>query len=339
MNIGTSNTTQKVFIVAEIGNNHEGNVNIAIEMIDAAKECGVDAVKFQTFQTKYYVSRQNKARFERLKSFELSRKEFSKLAEYARKRNRCFLSTPFDLESAKVLLEIADAVKISSSDNNFYPLLDIAAKGERPLLVSTGLSPLGQIKKTIQFVKERRDVTLPGLEVALLHCVTSYPVKDEEANLCAITQLRKEFNDMEIGYSDHTLGSEAVIVAVALGARIIEKHFTLDKNQSDFRDHKLSADPAEMKKLVSGIRRAEKMMRDSGRKVQKSEKELREELRRSIAAGKALKEGHILKKKDLTWVRPGTGLQAGEEECLIGKKLKIAKSLGDLIKIGDVADE
>ena len=330
MIVGDFDTDQRVLIVAEIGNNHEGSHALAEEMIGRAAEAGVDAVKFQTFRTEHYVSRRDDARFERLKSFELSHDEFTKLAVVARQEGVIFLSTPFDLDSVRFLDALVPAFKISSGDNTFYPLLEAVARTGKPIMLSTGLADtirIRQAKAVIETAWAEIGVE-PGL--ALLHCVSSYPVPPAQANLAAIGQLRAEF-DCTIGYSDHTLGIEACRVAASLGARIIEKHFTLDKNHSEFRDHQLSADPGEMAELVQAVREVE-VLRGSGEKrPQECEQTAERAMRRSIAASRDLACGAIITWEDITWVRPGGGLEPGKEHVILGRKLAKPVRGGDHI--------
>jgi sialic acid synthase SpsE len=227
--------------------------------------------------------------------------------------------------------------KVASGDNTFFPLIETIATLSKPIIVSTGLADvrlLDRLRSDIYRVWARANV-FPGL--AFLHCVASYPVPIDQANLGVIATLRERFKDCTIGYSDHTLGIDAAVLAVAAGARIIEKHFTLDKAYSDFRDHQLSADPQEMRQLVTRVREVTQML-GSGRKVpQPSESALAVAVRRSIAAARDLPAGTVLAAADLTWVRPGTGLPPGEEQRLIGRRIRRAVEQGDLIQEADVA--
>src|SRR5215472_4631826 len=205
MQIGSCDLEERVLIVAEIGNNHEGNFEIAKDLVRKAAASGVAAVKFQTFNTEHYVSRSDAARFERLKSFELSHDQFNELAGLARSLGMLFISTPFDLQSAAFLENIVDAFKIASGDNNYYPLLAQVARSHKPIIVSTGASDLTQVARTVAFVKDQwMNLGVQG-QLAVLHCVSSYPVPPEQANLRAIPFLAGNF-DCTIGYSDHTQG-------------------------------------------------------------------------------------------------------------------------------------
>ncbi len=330
MKIGSFDLDKQVLVVAEIGNNHEGNFKTAQELVRQAARAGVGAVKFQTFKAENFVSPQEEARVRQLKGFELKPEEFSQLAQLAHSLGLQFISTPLDLPSARFLEGIVDAFKIASGDNNFYALIEQVAQTSKPLIVSLGLSEFTEVEKTVNFIR-----SLNG-NLAVLHCVTSYPVAPEEAHLRAITFLAERLKNVTVGYSDHTLGLEASVLAVGLGARIIEKHFTLDKNQSNFRDHQLSLEPAEMAELVKRIRLAETLLGRKEKLVQASEKPFQQVARRSIAAGVPLPKGHRIQSSDLTWLRPGVGLAPGEEKKLVGRVLRRNVSFGELLREADV---
>ena len=320
MFIDNFNLDEKVLIIAEIGNNHEGDYDIAKDMIHLAAKSGVDAVKFQTFIPEKLVSINQRKRVQQLKKFQLSYNEIRKLQKAAKRKNLLFLSTPFDIESAQFLNNIVPAFKIASGDINFYPMIETIAKTGKPIIMSTGLSETNQIAHTKRFIEKIWDSNNVHQELALLHCVTSYPTPLNDANLLSIPYLKEKFG-CTIGYSDHTIGIDAAVVAVALGARIIEKHFTLDKNYSDFHDHKLSADPAEMAFLIKKITTVNEMLGNRSKDILACEKELRDIVHRSIAAKNNLNKGTAITSKDITWVRPGAGLPPGKENLLIGKKL------------------
>lgn len=330
MRINNFNLNKDILIIAEIGNNHEGSYALAEEMIGLAAAAGAGAVKFQTFKTEYYVSQKDKDRFNRLKSFELSHAEFEKLSWVAKQEGLLFIATPFDLDSAEYLNSIVDAYKISSGDNNFYPLIEKVAKKEKPIIMSTGLADIDQIKKSQLFIYKIRQENALKQDLAVLHCVSSYPVLPEHANLKAIKTLRNEL-DCTIGYSDHTTGIDASLIAVALGARIIEKHFTIDKNYSDFRDHQLSADPEEFRQLVNKVKTASMMMGTGNKILQEPEISIEDQIRRSIVAKHDLQKGAKISRDDITWIRPAGGLPPGEENKILGKTLIEPVEMGSLI--------
>lgn len=331
MKIGSHDIDEKILIVAEIGNNHEGNFDTARRMVEAAADAGVDAVKFQTFKTHLFTSNADPARVERLKRFELTQDQFTELAQLARSRGLIWFSTPLDLESARFLEPLVDVFKIASGDNDFLALIRQVAQTGKPLIISTGLADLAHLEWISSFAREH------GAEghLALLHCVCAYPAPAAEVNLRAIPLLATELG-VPIGWSDHTLGPRASLAAAAIGARIIEKHFTLDKNFSAFRDHQLSADPAEMRVIVDGIREIEVLLGRAEKVVQPSEQGNAVPARRSIAAAADLAAGHRITEADLRWVRPAVGLSPGQEDRLVGKELVRAISTNEAIAEKDV---
>jgi N,N'-diacetyllegionaminate synthase len=320
MKIGTHDTDQKVLIIAEIGNNHEGDFNIACEMIEAAAEAGADAVKFQTIVPNRLVGESDIKRFRQLTRFAFSPQQFRELHELALKNSVMFLSTPFDIEVIDWLDDLVPAYKIASGDNDFLPLLDRVSQTGKPILISLGLGKikeLHEIRKFLQKKWDSYDFGNPG--IGFLHCVVSYPTPYNQAYLKNISKIKSE--KVTAGYSDHTLGIKAVELAVANGARIIEKHFTLDKNLSEFRDHQLSADPDDLKGLVESIRQAEELLGTDKSDFQECEKPNEFAVRRSIATIRNMESGEIVSKGDLCWLRPRNGFRPGEEDLVVGRKL------------------
>lgn len=336
MRIGDVDLDERVLVVAEIGNNHEGDLDVARDLVRQAAEAGVGAVKFQTYRTEHYVSRADAERFARLESFRLPDSAWAELSALAHGSALLFLSTPLDLGSLDLLLPVVDGVKIASGDNDFVPLLRRAARSDRPLVVSTGVSDLDRVLETVDLIERERAAGGSSAGLVVLHCVSSYPTPPEEANLLAIGELRERLS-CTIGYSDHTTGLDAAMLAVALGARVIEKHFTLDKGYSAFRDHQLSADPAELAELVRAVRRAETLLGRPGKRLQASEAGNVAAIRRSIVAGRDLPAGHELVVDDFTWIRPAGGLRPGEEWRLVGRRLGRPVRFGERIAEGDLA--
>ena len=320
---------KKSFIIAEIGNNHEGNYQNAIKLIDKAKISGADAVKFQTFDTDYFINKLEKKKFKKLKNFELTQDQFRNLSIYTKKKGLKFISTPLDLGSAKFLSKIVDVFKIASGDNNFYELIEICASFKKPLIVSTGLLNLKEIKDLLKFLIK---INFPKNKLAFLHCVSNYPVKDVDANLLSVKYL-KELLPITIGYSDHTVGYESCLAAISLGAKIIEKHFTLKNDFSDFRDHKLSLNPSDMKKMIVSARRIENMIGNFGKKISKEEEKNFSSMRRSIYFKKKLNKGVILKRHHLKIVRPYNKINPNELSKVLGKKLKRDVESSQLVNI------
>lgn len=334
MIIAGRDTAQRPLVVAEIGNNHEGNFDVACQMVERAVACGVDAVKFQTFRTELYVSPKDEARYRRLKGFELAPAQFSELSKLARSLGALFISTPLDLESAAVLEPLVDAFKIASGDNDFFPLIAKVARTGMPVIISSGSSDLARAQAAVACVRDvrgaRTDATL-----GVMHCVSCYPTPPEQANLMAIPAMREALG-LTTGYSDHTLGIEACVLSVAAGARLIEKHFTLDHHYSDFRDHQLSADPAQMVELVRRVREAAAMLGTGAKELQPCERESGAAIRRSVAAKTALPAGHRVTLEDLAWIRPAGGLAPGRESDVVGKRLVRPVAAAERLAAGDV---
>jgi sialic acid synthase SpsE len=333
MRIGAADSRERVVIVAEIGNNHEGDFERAQELVRAAAAAGVDAVKFQTFRALAFTAPTDPARFARLQRFELLPAQFEALGKLARELGIAFFSTPLDLGSEEFLAPIADAVKIASGDNDFWALIERAASRKKPLIISTGMADLPHLHRVRQRVAAAGNPPL-----AFLHCVAAYPVPPAEADLRAIPLLAREFPDVTIGYSDHTTGPDACVAAAALGARILEKHFTLDKNLSDFRDHQLSADPAEMRAIVERVRTTEILLGGEQKTIHACEEAVARVARRSIVAARALAAGHRIDAADLTWMRPAGGLRPGDESRLVGKTLRRAVGYAEMIAPDDVSE-
>lgn len=335
MRIGNVDLRYEVMVVAEIGNNHEGDFERAKELIHAAAAAGVHAVKFQTIVPERLVSASQSARLEQLRRYAFSRDQFGKLAEVARGAGVMFLSTPFALEVVGWLDELVPAFKIASGDNNYISLLRAVAATGKPIILSTGMASLEEIRRACETVENAARPGSPS-HILLLQCVSAYPTPPEQANLLAIETLARETGRMA-GYSDHTLGIEAAVLSVALGARLIEKHFTLSKSQSDFRDHALSADPAELAELVRRVKLAQSLLGDGRKVMQDVEKVTATAARRSIVARASLPAGHMLTFEDLDWLRPGDGLSPGDEQRLLGRKLSRPVTIGEKITLDALA--
>lgn len=334
MKIGDFDLGRDILIVAEVGNNHEGSYALAEEMIGLAAKAGAGAVKFQTIVPDKLVSLSQQDRIQQLEKFRLSYEEFEKLSQVAAKENILFLSTPFDIESARFLEPLVPAFKIASSDNDFFPMIDIIARMGKPIILSAGLTDLAHISKTKSFIEDIWNKNGIDQELAMLHCVTSYPTAPRDANLLAIRQLQKL--GVTVGYSDHTIGIDAAVLSVALGARIIEKHFTIAKDYSDYHDHQLSADLQEFAQLVQRVREAVEMLGDGEKCVQDCERKIIDKARRSIVASRNLDSGTVLTWDDLTWVRPGGGLAPGREGEVLGKTVSRPIHKGEMILVDDV---
>lgn len=333
MKIGGFDIGERILVIAEIGNNHEGSRARAEELIHAAADSGADAVKFQTIVAEELVSTANPDRMLQLRRFQLPVDDFYRLADLAEKRGVMFLSTPFHLAAVDQLDPIVPAFKIASGDNDFLLLLEKAARTGKPILLSTGLASLADVAQSVSVIEHAAGSKKGQAKLVLLHCVTCYPTPREQAGLGAIEDLKRL--GYPVGYSDHVLGLDAALIAVSLGARIVEKHFTLDKAQSAFRDHQLSADPPELAKLCDAIRRWEAaenqplasdisdraiLIGEPIKQIMPCEREMVSLARRSIAAVRPFSGGERFGRDDIIWVRPQIGFRPGEEDRVIGRR-------------------
>lgn len=322
----------KTLIIAEAGVNHNGDINIAKRLIDVAVEAKVDYVKFQTFKSEKLVSpfarkaeyqienTQNSSenQLQMLKKLELSHEDHKILINYCNKNGIKFFSTAFDLDSLKYLHEIGlDLVKIPSGEITNLPYLKLAAQLFNKVIISTGMATMDEIEKALA-VFITNGVSLEN--ITILHCNTEYPTPMEDVDLKAMLSIKEVFKT-SIGYSDHTIGIEIPIAAVALGATIIEKHFTLDKNLEG-PDHAASIEPEELFKMVASIRNIELAISGTGFKSpSKSEIKNLVIARKSIHAGRSIKQGEVLREDDLSMLRPGDGISPMEMDFIIGKTL------------------
>lgn len=315
-----------VYIIAEAGVNHNGSFDIACKLIDSAKAAGVDCIKFQTFKSKNLVSHAaRKAEYQRnttgdgsqidmLKELELTYDEFLALKDYCDTVEISFLSTPFDFESIYFLNSIDMPFwKIPSGEVTNYPYLVALAKTGKPVVMSTGMCDMTEIKSAVDVLRNNGTE-----EISLLHCNTEYPTPYEDVNLRAMLTIRDELG-LKIGYSDHTKGIEVPIAAVALGASIIEKHFTLNRNMEG-PDHKASLEPDELAKMVSSIRNIEKALGNGDKKPSPSEKKNMMVARKSIVAAKHIEAGQILSENNITVKRPGSGISPVKWNEILGTR-------------------
>lgn len=314
------------FIIAEAGVNHNGDIDIGKELIDVATRAGVDAIKFQTFNTESLVTedtpkaeyqevlKEYRSQFDMLKALELSLEEHIILKEYCDQRGILFLSTPFDFRSVD-LLEGLDIplYKVSSGDLVNLPLLRYIASKNKPIILSTGMSNLGEIEQAIKCINE-----IGNTHIALLQCSSSYPTSYENVNLQAMITMKEAFK-LPIGYSDHTLGLEISLAAVAMGARIIEKHFTLDRDMKG-PDHSISLGPAELSQLVKTIRNVERAYGDGIKRCNEEEKKNKEVSRKSIVAKCDIGKDQVITQDILDFKRPETGISVLYTDAVIGKK-------------------
>ncbi|MBN1902432.1 N-acetylneuraminate synthase [Candidatus Sumerlaeota bacterium] len=317
----------KTFIIAEAGVNHNGNPELARKMIDVARECGADAVKFQTFKAEklasasapkvQYQKQKSDAwenQLDMLKRLELSFDDFRNLKKYCDDKKIMFLSTPFDFESVDFLTELVSIFKIPSGEITNHPFLEYIAQKQKSIILSTGMSTLGEVEEAVDSIRRYFDGSL-----ALLHCTSNYPAAFDDINLRSMLTLKQAFG-LPVGYSDHSRGMEAPVAAVAMGAVIIEKHFTTDKNLQG-PDHQASMEPQELKAMVQAIRNVEKALGTGIKRPSASEEEVKACVRKSLTARRDIAAGERIAGEDIYLKRPGTGISPKFINVVIGKKL------------------
>jgi len=324
---------EPVFIVAEAGVNHNGDVGLAKKLVDAAKDTGADAVKFQVFKAENVLIKNaekakyqkettgsEESQYEMIKKLELTGEEFKELADYASEKDIMFLASPFGKESVDLLDKIGvPAFKVASGEITNFPLLKYVARKGKPIILSTGMATLREIDEALRAIRDQ------GVhDVILLHCVTSYPAKVEDVNLRAMQTLKNVFK-LPVGFSDHTLSIIIPVVVVALGAVVVEKHFTLDRNLPG-PDHKASLEPPELKKMIEAIRNVEKALGDGIKRPSKEEERIKKVVRRSIVAKVGIPKGTIITEDMLDTKRPGTGINPKYIDLIVGRKAR--KNIG-----------
>ena len=335
---------QHVLIIAEAGVNHNGSIEIAKKLVDKAEEAGVDIIKFQTFKAEKLVSKFAKqaeyqkknignaaddSQYNMLKKLELSEQDHQELVDYCYKKGIRFWSTAFDFDSIDYLHTLNLGLwKIPSGEITNYPYIKKIAQFHEPVILSTGMSEMGDISAAMNVLL---NYGVRRSQITILHCNTEYPTPYEDVNLLAMQQIREDFQ-VEVGYSDHTKGIEVPIAAVALGATVIEKHFTLDRNMEG-PDHKASLEPDELKAMVSAIRNIEKALGSGKKTISGSERKNIAIARKSIVAACPIKKGDILTEENLTVKRPGTGISPMRWEEVVGTKAIRDFNEEDLIEI------
>lgn len=330
----------KIFIIAEAGVNHNGSIELAKKLVDAAALAGADAVKFQTFKAEKLVCKnaqkaeyqmettdKTESQFDMLKKLELTADMHGQLISYCNKKGIMFLSTPFDIDSLDFLVKCGvNIIKIPSGEITNYPYLRAVGRTGKKVIISSGMSTLEEVRDAIKVLKDNG-----SKEITVLHCNTEYPTPYMDVNLKAMLTLRDELN-MDVGYSDHTQGIEVPIAAAALGATVIEKHFTLDK-EMEGPDHKASLEPNELRAMVEAIRNIEIALGDGKKSPSESEKKNISIARKSIVAKRVVLEGEIFSEDNLTAKRPGTGISPMMWNEIIGQKAKRNFRADELIEI------
>ena len=333
------NKLSTTYIIAEIGVNHNGNMNLAKRMILAAKKCGASAVKFQTFTAKNLVSentpkvpyqkiytKKRETHYEMIKKLEFAYKDHLEIINFCKREKIDFISTPYDAESAKLLNILKVKIfKTASADITDYFLHNYLSTIKQPVIISTGMSTHREIADVLKIYSKKKKNN-----IALLHCVSNYPCKDLSINLNCMQSLKKY--NFTSGYSDHSSGFLASTLSIALGGKIIEKHFTINKNISG-PDQKASSDPGEFSSLVKNIRRAEIILGKNFKALQNEEKNMHKISRKSFFSNKFIKKGSVLKLADLKMLRPGTGLNFNKIKKIIGRRLKKNINKNTMIKL------
>jgi N,N'-diacetyllegionaminate synthase len=344
-NVKISNRTvgegEAVFVIAEAGVNHNGSLEMAKKLVDAAKDAGADAVKFQAYKTDRLVTKEaqkaeyqkkvgkSNSQYDLLKKLELGESEIRELFQYSQNQGIIFLASAFDVESVELLDKIGvSAFKVASGEITNLPLLECIAEKQKPVIVSTGMSSLTEIEMAVNVF------TSKGCkDIILLHCVTSYPAKFENLNLRKILFLREHF-DFPIGFSDHAIGIVIPVVAVSLGAVLIEKHLTIDKCL-DGPDHSASLEPSEFKQMVNDIRVTEKALVDSAERSVEEE-EIKKLVRKSIVAKVFIKKGTVVSEGLLDFKRPGTGISPQFLHNVVGKHAKSDIAPDELVTLDKI---
>jgi N-acetylneuraminate synthase len=338
----------KPYVIAELGSNHNGDMELARRLIVQAKGAGCDCVKFQSwtkdsifsksvYENNYFLKDdyRNRSDFtleQIVEEFSISEQELLAMRDFCREVGIDCASTPFSQRETDFLTDTLDApfIKIASMDLSNYPFLDYIARKGRPVVLSTGLSTLTEIDKAVSVIEEANN-----RQIVLLHCVSVYPPRDEIVNLNNIDMLRDNYPDYPVGFSDHTIGTDIPLAAVAKGACVIEKHFTLDKNMFGW-DHKVSATRDEMTAIVRGSERIHAALGSYRRVLSEEERQNIASYRRSIVAARAIKAGSTIARADLDLKRPGTGIQPESLPLIIGKVARRDIAADTLITADDI---
>ena len=323
------------YVVAEVNSSHNGDVLVAKQMIDAASEAGCNCVKFQSWspESLYSISyyKENPISKRIVKKFSLSPQELKELAAYCREKGLDFSSTPYSREEVDFLVYDCNApfVKVASMDLNNYAYLKYIAQKGKPIVLSTGMSNMDEIRKAINVIENEGNTS-----ICLLHCISTYPPEFETINLMNIQGLREEFPQYPIGFSDHSHGVEMAVAATALGAALIEKHLTLDASKIGM-DNQMATEPEEMKRMVNSCQNTHLALGGTTRIVSSAEQEQLKKMRRSLILTRDMSAGEIIQLQDLDAKRPGTGIPADRLEDLIGRVMVVDKQADTLLNETD----
>lgn len=334
------------YIIAEIGSNHNGDMQLAKKLIDSACECGCDAVKFQSWTPTSLIAKEEYERNiryndsphkhfgslqEMVEKYYLRREQHIELKEYCTSRGIDFCSSPFSFEEVDLLVSVGvPFIKIASMDINNLELIKYAARCGKPILLSTGMATLAEIDQAVKAIEQEKNS-----DIVLLHCISIYPPRYEDINLRNISMLRQTFGH-PVGFSDHSLGISIPLASVAIGACLIEKHFTIDKTLPGW-DHEISANPAEMQQIVSESKKVFQSLGRYRRTVSDAEEQKKIRFRRSIVVRKDLSKGHTIAREDIEFKRPGTGIRPDEIDHVIGKTLRNSLKADQLLRWEDLS--
>ena len=336
----------KTVIIAEAGVNHNGKLKFGKRLIDEAKKAGADIIKFQTYKAKKLTTKsaprfwnwqgelkKNGTQYDSYSNLDsFNKNEYRQLINYCKKKKIEFLSTPFDEESANMLVEIGiKGFKVASSDITNHPFLEFLAKKKLPILLSSGASTINEIKEAVRVINKNGNE-----KILIMQCTLCYPTKPQDANLLAINDIKRNFPKYLVGLSDHTLGIEIASASVLYGVSAIEKHFTFNKKLLKSADHWLSIDPRELKKLVENVRTINLSMGNGKKIALKCENKARKFARRSIVANKKIAKGEVLTKNKICFRRPGTGISPSLLKKVLGKRAKKEITYDKLITFKDL---
>ena len=332
MNLFGKDLTTDIALIAEIGVNHEGDADVAHKLLELAAKAGADAVKFQSYTPERYASSDDPDRLVRVGSFALTEGDFTSLSNLAVKLDTSFFSTPVSEDWVPFLATISDTLKIASGDITFEPVIRAAAASGKKVIISTGTATVDEIDTALGWARDELGDTPLEDRLVLMHCVSAYPVPERDANLLSIPFLADRYDPITIGYSNHVMGPEAMLGAVALGARVIEVHFTDNKHDREFRDHLLSADPADLAYLAKALPQMAVMRGTYGKAPVDAEIPLIEIIRKGVSAARDLTAGQVLCREDLFFTRPATEIPSGDVDWVVGQRLNTDCKKGQSIR-------
>ncbi len=330
MNLFGKNLDDDVVIIAEIGVNHEGDVEAASRMLALAAKSGADAVKFQTFSAERYASASDAARLERVRGFDLGEDNLRRLTREAAGLGVHIFSTPVSEDVVPLLDELFPAFKIASGDLTFEPVIRATMRTGKPVILSTGLGVMAEIEQAIAWARDEVGDAVLRDRLVLMHCVSAYPTQIDQANVLSVPFLAEK-TGLRVGYSNHVIGPDACLAAVALGACVIEVHFTDCKTGREFRDHELSCEPDDLRYLAETLPRIRASLGEYDKRPMACETPIRDAVRKGLVAAHDLAAGTLLSEDDLMYARPATEFNSNELGDIVGKKLTTNLKAGQLL--------